>query len=150
MSYITLDEAKQYLGDIYDSAYDDRLNPGTPNDTYLSSDILAITGIIDSYVKQVYNKTLTGVQTLSIMRSISEQLLYAKAYERFEISEVPEWVKDRYDRGIFRLRDIKDGKMILFDESQAPRDSSFFFKFNSSDKNGKGRVNFDRDSMRGF
>ena len=84
------------------------------------------------------------------MRSISEQLLYAKAYERFDSSEVPDWVKDRYDRGIFRLKDIQNGTMILVDETQSPRDSGFYYSFNSADNNGKGRTNFDRDSMAGY
>ena len=94
MAYITLDQAKQYLGDIYESAY---INITTElvDETILQDDIDGVTSVIDSYVKQVYNQTLTGTQTLQMMRSISEQLLYAKAYERFDSSEVPDWVKDR-------------------------------------------------------
>ncbi|MEE9352366.1 MAG: hypothetical protein V3U78_08905 [Thiotrichaceae bacterium] len=150
MSYITLDEAKQYLGDIFDSAYDDRSNPGTPLDATLQTDIDGITGVIDSYVKQTYNQTLTGTQTLSLMRGISEQLLLAKAYERFDSSEVPDWVSDRYDRGIFRLKDIQSGEMLLVDETQSSRGSAFTYSFNSPNTNGTGRKVFDRDSMSGY
>ena len=149
MAYITLDQAKQYLGDIYESAY---INVVTElvDETILQDDIDGVTGVIDSYVKQVYNQTLTGSQTLQMMRSISEQLLYAKAYERFDSSEVPDWVKDRYDRGIFRLKDIQSGAMILVDESQSPRDSGFYYSFNSANEDGTGRKVFDRDSLAGY
>ena len=109
-----------------------------------------MTSVIDSYVKKVYNQTLTGAQTLVMMRSISEKLLYAKAYERFDSSEVPDWVRDRYDRGIFRLKDIANGDLILVDETQSPRASSFTYNYNSANTDGTGRKIFDRDSMRGY
>ena len=149
MAYITLAQAKQYLGDIYESAY---INVTTDlvDETILQDDIDGVTSVIDSYVKQTYNQTLTGTQTLQMMRSISEQLLYAKAYERFDSSEVPDWVKDRYDRGIYRLKDIQSGAMILVDETQAPRDSGFYYSFKSANSDGTGRTNFDRDSMAGY
>tara|TARA_R110002020_G_scaffold35123_4_gene106167 strand:- start:2736 stop:3185 length:450 start_codon:yes stop_codon:yes gene_type:complete len=149
MAYITLDQAKQYLGDIYESAYIN-ITTDLVDETILQDDIDGITGVIDSYVKQIYNQTLTGTQTLQMMRSISEQLLYAKAYERFDSSEVPDWVKDRYDRGIFRLKDIQSGAMLLVDETQAPRDSGFYYSFKSANEDGTGRTNFDRDSMSGY
>jgi phage gp36-like protein len=149
MSYITLTEAKQYLGDVYLSAY---INVATDlvDDTILQDDIDGVTSVIDSYVKKLYDQTLVGAQTLVMMRSISEQLLYAKAYERFDSTEVPDWVRDRYDRGIFRLKDISNGAMILSDEAQNPRGSSFTYQFNSANTNGTGRKIFDRDSMSGF
>lgn len=149
MSYITLAQAKQYLGDVYESAY---LNVVTDltDETILADDIEGVTGVIDSYVKQIYNQTLTGTQTLTMMRSISEQLLFAKAYERFNVSEVPDWVIDRYDRGIFRLKDIQSGAMLLVDEAQSPRGSAFTYSYNSSNADGTGRKVFDRDSMSGY
>lgn len=149
MAYITLTEAKQYLGDVYESAY---INVATDlvDDTILQDDIDGVTGVIDSYVKQIYNQTLTGAQTLTMMRSISEQLLFAKAYERFNVSEVPDWVVDRYDRAIFRLKDIQSGAMLLVDETQSPRDSNFVYSFNSPNSDGTGRKIFDRDSMAGI
>ena len=149
MAYITLAEAKQYLGDIYESAYIN-ITTDLVDETILQDDIDGVTGVIDSYVKQVYNQTLTGAQTLVMMRSISEQLLYAKAYERFDSSEVPDWVRDRYDRGIFRLKDIQSGAMLLVDENQSPRGSSFVYSFNSANSDGTGRTVFDRDSMAGI
>jgi phage gp36-like protein len=149
MSYITLVEAKQYLGDIYESAYLNVIT-GLADETILQDDIDGVTGVIDSYVKQLYSQTLTGAQTLVMMRGISEQLLYAKAYERFDSSEVPDFVRDRYDRGIFRLKDIQSGVMLLVDEVQAPRGSSFVYSFNSANSDGTGRKVFDRNSMSGI
>ena len=149
MAYQTLDEAKQYLGDVYESAYINVVTEAV-DDTILQDDIDGVTSVIDSYVKKLYNQTLTGAQTLVMMRGISEQLLYAKAYERFDSSEVPDWVRDRYDRGIFRLKDISNGNQLLPDESQSPRGSSFSYNFNSGNTNGTGRKVFDRDSMSGY
>ena len=149
MAYITLVEAQQYLGDIYDSAYINVVSE-LVDPTILQDDIDGVTGVIDSYVKRVYDQTLTGAQTLVMMRSISEQLLYAKAYERFDSAEVPDWVRDRYDRGIFRLKDIASGEMLLVDETQSPRSSSFSYQFNSPNSDGTGRKIFDRDSMSGY
>lgn len=149
MAYITLAEAKQYLGDVYESAY---INVTTDlvDETILQDDIDGVTSVIDSYVKQVYNQTLTGTQTLQMMRSISEQLLFAKAYERFDSSEVPDWVRDRYDRAIFRLKDIQSGAMLLVDETQSPRDSGFYYSFQNPESDGKGRTRFDSQSMSGY
>ena len=131
MSYITLAEAKQYLGDIYESAY---INITTElvDDTILQDDIDGITGVIDAYTKELYDKVITDTQSLSILRSISEQLLIAKSYERFDGSDVPEWVRERYDKGIFRLKDIQKGIMKLPGETQSPRDSGFYYSFKSA------------------
>ena len=149
MAYQTLVEAKQYLGDIYESAYIN-ITTDLVDETILQDDIDGVTSVIDSYVKKVYDQTLTGAQTLVMMRSISEKLLYAKAYERFDSSEVPDWVRDRYDRGIFRLKDIANGDLILVDETQSPRASSFTYNYNSANTDGTGRKIFDRDSMSGY
>ena len=151
MAYITLDEAKQYLGnDVYQSAYDDIDNEGTPDDVTLQNDIDSITAIIDSYVMQVYDKIITGAQSLNILRAISQQLLLAKAYERYSMSEVPEWVATRYDTAIFRLKDIQSGKMLLSDETQESRGSVIKNAFQSPDDTGKARQVFNRTTMSGY
>lgn len=151
MAYLELADAKQYLGtDVYESAYDDITNEGTPNDAILQSDIDAITATIDSYVMQAYDKVITGVQSLNILKSLSEQLLIAKAYERYSMSDVPDWVAGRYDTAIFRLKDIQSGKMLLSDETQESRGSVFKHAFNSPDDEGKGRQVFNRNTMAGY
>lgn len=151
MAYITLAEAKQYLGtDVYESAYDDFTNAGTPSDTVLQNDIDSITAVIDSYVMQVYDKVITGAQSLNILKSLTEQLLIAKAYERYSMSEVPEWVAGRYDTAIFRLKDIQSGAMILSDETQESRGSVFKYDFDDANSDGTGRVVFNRQNMAGY
>lgn len=151
MAYLTLAQAKQYLGtDVYESAYDDIDNPGTPLDTVLENDIDGITAVIDSYVMQAYNKEITGVQSLNILKSLSEQLLIAKAYERYSMSEVPEWVAGRYDTAIFRLKDIQRGDMLLSDESQESRGSVFKYEFEGANADGTGRQVFNRTTMSGY
>ena len=151
MAYQTLAQAKQYLGtDVYESAYDDFTNEGTPDDTVLQNDLDSVTAVIDSYVMQAYDKVITGDQSLNILKSLSEQLLIAKAYERYSMSEVPEWVAGRYDTAIFRLKDIQSGKMLLSDETQESRGSVFKYAFNSPDDEGKGRQVFNRNTMAGY
>jgi phage gp36-like protein len=151
MAYITLAQAKQYLGtDVYESAYDDVTNPGTPSDTVLQNDIDAITAVVDSYVMQAYSAVITGAQSLNILKSLSEQLLIAKAYERYSMSEVPEWVAGRYDTAIFRLKDIQSGKMLLSDETQESRSSVFKYAYQSPNADGTGRQVFNRDTMSGY
>jgi len=150
-AYITLAQSKQYLGkDIYESAYDNIDNEGTPDDTVLQNDIDAITAIIDSFVMQAYDKIITGPQSLNILKAISEQLLIAKAYERYSMSEVPEWVAGRYDTAIFRLKDIQSGKMILSDETQESRGSVFKYAFQDPNDDGTGRQVFNRSTMAGY
>lgn len=151
MAYITLAQAKQYLGtNVYESAYDDITNPGTQDDNVLQNDIDSITAVIDSYVMQVYDKVITGTQSLNILKSLSEQMLLAKAYERFSMSEVPEWVSGRYDTAIFRLKDIQSGKMLLSDETQDSRGSSFKYWFQDANTDGTGRQVFNRNTMSGY
>ena len=151
MAYLELADAKQYLGtDVYESAYDDVTNEGTPSDAVLQNDIDAITATIDSYVMQAYVKVISGVQSLNILKSLSEQLLIAKAYERYSMSEVPEWVAGRYDTAIFRLKDIQSGKMLLSDETQESRGSVFKYAFNSPNDDGTGRQVFNRNAMAGY
>lgn len=151
MAYQSLAQAKQYLGtDVYESAYDDITNPGNPDDAVLQNDIDSVTAVIDSYVMQVYDKVITGVQSLNILKSLSEQLLIAKAYERYSMAEVPEWVAGRYDTAIFRLKDIQRGDMLLSDETQESRGSVFKHAYQSPDDTGKGRQVFNRDTMSGY
>ena len=151
MAYITLAQAKQYLGvDVYESAYDSYTTPGTPDDSVLTNDIDSITAVIDSYVMQAYDKTITGAQSLNILKSISEQLLLTKAYERYSMSEVPEFVTDRYDKAIFRLKDIQSGEMKLSDETQESRGSAFKYYFQDGNTDGTGRQVFNRSTMSGY
>tara|TARA_R110000744_G_scaffold194742_4_gene313698 strand:- start:7041 stop:7496 length:456 start_codon:yes stop_codon:yes gene_type:complete len=151
MAYITLDQSKQYLGkDVYESAYDDFTNEGTQDDAVLQNDIDSITAVIDSYVMQAYDKVITGAQSLNILKSLTEQLLIAKAYERYSMSEVPEWVAGRYDTAIFRLKDIQSGKMILSDETQESRGSVFKYAFQDGNPAGTGRQIFNRSNMAGY
>jgi len=151
MAYITIAQSKQYLGqDVYESAYDDFSNPGTPDDAVLQNDIDSITAVIDSFVMQAYDKVITGAQSLNILKAITEQLLIAKAYERYSMSEVPEWVAGRYDTGIFRLKDIQSGKMLLSDETQESRGSVFKYEFQDGNTDGTGRQVFNRSTMSGY
>jgi len=151
MAYITLAQAKQYLGkDVYESAYDDFTNAGTPDEAVLQNDIDSMTAVIDSYVMQAYDKVITGAQSLNILKSITEQLLIAKAYERYSMSEVPDWVAGRYDTAIFRLKDIQSGKMILSDETQESRGSVFKYAFQDGNDDGTGRQVFNRSNMAGY
>ncbi len=140
--YITLAESKQYLGDIYESAYLDE-GTGLPDDTILQEDIDTISGVINAYVMKAYNFTIVGVESLAVLKGISQQLLKSKAYERFDSMEVPEAVIANADKAIFRLKDISMGKMLLSDSVQSPKGTGFSFSLR-----GRSGV-FTRDRMTG-
>jgi phage gp36-like protein len=147
MSYITLDQAKDYLGDLYESAYDDN---GTPNDALLTEDIDSVTATIDAYVKKQYDFTIVGVQSLAMLKSYSERLLKSKAYERYDSSRVPEAVENMYIDTIMRLKDLASGKLLLPDSVQEPKANLFCSNMtaNTSNSSYKGTI-FTRDKMRG-
>ena len=129
MAYLTLDEAKQYLGDLYDSAY---LNESTeaPDDAVLQEDIDAGTALINSYVKRAYNFEIVGVESLALLKSLAQKILKSKAYERFDSGERPEDVQDDYMDAVHRLKDLASGKLLLSDSIQAPKASVFVTNMN--------------------
>jgi len=147
MSYITLDQAKDYLGDLYESAYDDN---GTPNDALLTEDIDSVTALVDSYVKRAYDYVITGAQSLNLLKSISEKLLKSKAYERYDSSRVPEAVENNHMDAIMRLKDLASGKLLLPDSVQEPK-ANLFCSNMTANTNGspyRGTI-FTRNKMRG-
>ena len=147
MSYITLDQAKDYLGDLYESAYDDN---GTPNDALLTEDIDSVTATIDAYVKKQYDFTIVGVQSLAMLKSYSERLLKSKAYERYDSSRVPEAVENMYIDTIMRLKDLASGKLLLPDSVQEPKANLFCSNMTANTSNSSYKVTiFTRDKMRG-
>ena len=148
MSYITLEQAKDYLGDLYESAYDDG---GTPSEALLTEDIDSVTALIDSYVKRAYDYLITGTQSLSLLKSISEKLLKSKAYERYDSSRVPEAVENNYMDAIMRLKDLASGKLLLPDSVQEPKANLFSSNMTSSDSSAsyQGAI-FTRSRMRGI
>ena len=149
MAYITVDELKQYLGDVYESAYIN-INTELPDDTILQGDIDIATDLIDQSVMKLYDKTITGEKSLRVLKLISRQLVNYFAYQRYEASEVPESVIENNKDANIKLQKIADGRILLTDESQNPRDSGFYYSFNSPNSDGTGRKIFDRDSMSGY
>tara|TARA_R110002020_G_scaffold279623_2_gene495356 strand:- start:1146 stop:1595 length:450 start_codon:yes stop_codon:yes gene_type:complete len=149
MAYITVDELKQYLGDVYESAYIN-INTELPDDTILQGDIDIATDLIDQSVMKLYDKTITGEKSLRVLKLISRQLVNYFAYQRYEASEVPESVIESNKDANIKLQKIADGRILLTDESQNPRDSGFYYSFNSPNSDGTGRKMFDRDSMSGY
>ena len=147
MAYLTLDQAKDYLGDLYLSAYDDG---GTPNDALLTEDIDSVTATVDAYVKKQYDFTIVGAQSLAMLKSYSERLLKSKAYERYDSSRVPEAVENMYLDTIMRLKDLASGKLLLPDSIQEPKANLFFSNMgvNTSGSSYRGTI-FTRDKMRG-
>jgi phage gp36-like protein len=148
MSYITLDEAKAYLGDLYLNAYTEN---GTPNDSLLIEDIESITALIDSYVKRAYDYIITGNQSLKLLKSISEKLLKSKCYERFDSSRVPEAIENNYLDAVMRLKDLASGKLLLPDSVQEPKANIFESNMgeNNCDRAYRGSI-FTRSKMRSF
>lgn len=147
MAYLTLDQAKDYLGDLYLSAYDDS---GTPNNALLTEDIDSVTATVDAYVKKQYDFIIVGVQSLAMLKSYSERLLKSKAYERYDSSRVPEAVENMYLDTIMRLKDLASGKLLLPDSVQEPKANLFCSNMgvNTSGSSYRGTI-FTRDKMRG-
>ena len=151
MAYITLAEAKQYLGaDVYESAYDDFTNPGTQDDAVLTADIDGVTARIDMAIMQVYDKTITGTKALNYLKDLSGRLLLSRAYERYSFSEVPEFVIQQKREAIASLLSIQEGNLRFDDETQESRGSQFKYYFNDANTDGTGRQVFNRSTMSGI
>ena len=151
MAYITLAQAKQYIGtNVYESAYDDVTNPGTPDDAVLTADIDGVTARIDMAIMQAYDKAITGTKALNYLKDLSGRLLLSRAYERYSFTEVPESVTQQRKESIAALLAIQEGKLRFDDETQESRGSAFKYYFQSANTDGSGRQVFNRDTMSGF
>jgi len=141
MAYITLDQAKQALGnDLYVSAYDDFNNPGTPSDEALQNDIDFITGVIDSALAQTYDPIgtpITGAKALAVLRGYSKSLIKYEAYRGFDDSEVPPVVVDRYREVERELGLLSGGKKFLPGQSQNTLSGAISYGYNSATNNTK-------------
>jgi len=149
MAYLTLEEAKQYLGDKYLSAYIN-INTELVDDAILQADLDRITADIDNRIKQLYNYTITNTGALNTLRDISYQLLDYICYRRYDSADIPEAVMGGLKDARIRLREIAEGGYFLDGESQSPRGPIIDYGFNSSNSDGTGRKIFDRDSMSGY
>ena len=129
MSYLTLDEAKQYLGDLYKSAYYDD-DTEEPDDAVLQQDIDTANALVNSYVKRAYNFEIVGAESLSLLKSLTEKILKSKTYERFDSPDVPESVSANYQDAVHRLKDLASGKLLLSDSQQDPKASIFVTNMN--------------------
>tara|TARA_R110002020_G_scaffold175493_1_gene367390 strand:+ start:9861 stop:10328 length:468 start_codon:yes stop_codon:yes gene_type:complete len=154
MAYITLAQAKQTLGtDLYQSAYDDFTNPGTPSDDVVTEDINFVTGVIDSAIVQTYNSIavpITGTEALAVLRGYAESLIKYQAYRRFDDAEIPAVVVDRYREVKDELQRLKDGLEVLPGQTQDPLADAISYSFNSADENSVSNSTvFKRSQMRG-
>lgn len=144
MSYLTLEQAKNYLGNLWESAYTPNdSNCLDPSDALLQEDVDAVTALVNSYVKKQYNFEIVEAESLSLLKGISERLLKAKAYERFDSSGIPEIVVKNADDSIFRLKDIAKGALLLSDSVQDPKANIFAYTY------GNNNQLFSRSRMRG-
>ena len=155
MAYLSLAQAKQALGnDLYVSAYDDFTDQGTPNDTVLQEDIDYVDGVINKYLIKTYDvigTPITAAETLAILKGYAEHILKYKAYQRFDDSEVPEVVVDRYREVTQELRDIADGIEMLPGQAQNTLTGAVTFGFNSNQNDSESPTPvFRRTDMTGF
>jgi len=145
MSYLTLEQAKNYLGSLWESAYTPNDSDYCePSDVLLQEDINAVTALVNSYVKKQYNFEIIETESLALLKGISERLLKAKAYERFDSSSIPEIVVKNADDSIFRLKDIAKGALLLSDSVQDPKANIFSYSY------GSNNPLFSRNRMRGI
>jgi hypothetical protein len=99
---------------------------------------------VNSYVKKQYNFEIVETESLALLKGISERLLKAKAYERFDSSSIPEIVVKNADDSIFRLKDIAKGALLLSDSVQDPKANIFSYSY------GNNNPLFSRNRMRGI
>jgi hypothetical protein len=149
MSYLTLDEAKQYLGDRYLSAYIN-INTDLVDDTILQSDLDRITADINNRIGRVYSQVISSAEGVSTLKDISYQLIDYACYRRYDASDVPDSVIEGLKDARIRLREIQSGDYQLNTETQTPKGSSFVFGFDTEDSAGSGRRVFSRSKMTGY
>ena len=151
MSYITLDDAKQFLGPVYESAYEDA-ETEIPNEDWLQEDIDAMCAIIDSHITRLYEQTITGTRSLALLKSYAQSLLVRKAYSRFDSANIPDSVQSDHDEAIMRLRDLAKGITFLPDEEQDPRNTGFDVSYNNDnfDNDSSTKTVFTRSNMVGY
>jgi hypothetical protein len=152
MSYLTLEQAKNYLGSLWESAYTPNDSDFCePSDVLLQEDIDAVTALVNSYVKTQYDFEIVALESLALLKGISERLLKAKAYERFDSSSIPEIVVKNADDSIFRLKDISKGTLKLSDSGQAPKANIFAASYGTGDSSSSSNAPlFTRSRMRGI
>jgi len=136
MAYITLPQAKQTLGtDLYVSAYDDVLNPGTPNDTALQEDIDFVTGVIDAALLKTYNSVavpIVGTEARALLKGYAGSLLKYQAYRSFDDAEVPAVVVDRNREVETKLMMLQDGSDFLPGVTQNVISGAIVFGYGST------------------
>lgn len=147
MAYLTLQDAKDYLGEVYDNAY---YNETTEivDDTELTADIDEMEGIVDAYVSRAYTTAITGAKSLAILKGITQRLLLHKAHTRMDYSNLPQGVIDGQMDSMYRLKDISTGKMLLPDETQSPKANVFQAVYGG--QTASNQPVFKRSSMRWF
>lgn len=149
MAYLTLDEAKQYLGDKYLSAYIN-INTELVDDTILQADLDRLTADIDNRIGREYSQVIATTAGVNTLKDISYQLLDYICYRRYDASDIPDAVLEGLKDARIRLREIQSGDYQLSSETQSPRGSMISFGFNSEDSNGSGRRVFSRTKMTGL
>ena len=149
MSYLTLDEAKQYLGDRYLSAYIN-INTEVVDDTILQSDLDRITADINNRIGRVYSQVVNSSEGVNTLKDISYQLIDYACYRRYDASDVPDSVIEGLNDARRSLNEIQNGNNQLHTETQSPRGSSFGFGLDTEDSTGSGRRVFSRSKMTGF
>lgn len=147
MAYITLQQAKDFLGEIYENAYYSNTSEQI-EDSFLTADIANIDAFIDASVQRAYNKTITGTQSLALLLDIAQKLLLYKAHSRMDYANIPVGVTDMNSEARMDLAKIAKGSILLPDETQAPKSNAFQAVYGSSTSTSEPV--FKRANMRWF
>lgn len=109
MSYID----KNYILNSIDLS---KLNALTGNnDSRLAEKIKASDSMIDSYLRSKI-KTLPIDPVPDSIKQVSFDLTIFNLHDRVQYSDIPQWVKDKYDAAIDYLTKIAQGKVTLIPE----------------------------------
>lgn len=145
--YLTLDEAKSFLTEIYESAYFSTLTD-TVEDAELQSDIDEVEAEAEAAIQKAYSTTITGVKSLLMIKGIVKRLLLLKAHMRMDYVNVPPAVENSAISANILLGQVASGKKLLPDENQSPKGNVFAAVFGSESVESKPV--FKREDMRYF
>ena len=145
--YLTLAEAKSFLTEIYENAYYSTLTSSI-EDAELQGDIDEVEAEVDAGIKRAYDKTITGAQSLLMIKGIIKRMLLLKAHMRMDYANVPIAVQDGSISASVLVGQIASGKKLLPDEVQAPKANNFEGVYGT--ETNQNKPVFQRSSMRYF
>jgi len=140
--YLGINEAKNWLGDLYKSAYFDEENDQT-NDQWLKDDLKEVEAMIHSAFSRAYHIPITkGQESLLLIKGIVKDIIKSKAHLRKSCDN--EQATKALDNARNLLMKYKAGKLDLPDTPFKKNNISSFSIV------GSEKPQMKRDQLAGF